>query len=80
MVFKRQIFPFILLAEARNLLQDARNLLQDAPNLLQDACNLAQDARTTVSVAQPNLKNDILLFNRQIFPIILFFSTPIFFE
>ena len=51
LLFNRQIFPIILLAEARNLLQDARNLLQDAPNLLLDARNLAQDAPTTVSVA-----------------------------
>ena len=50
-LFNRQIFTIILLAEARNLAQDARNLLQDSCNLSQDAHNLAQDARTTVSVA-----------------------------
>jgi len=44
LLFNRQIFPIILLAEARNLAQDARNLEQDARNLAQDAC-------TTVSVA-----------------------------
>ena len=44
LLFNRQIFQIILLAEARNLVQDARNLAQDARNL-------AQDARTTVSVA-----------------------------
>ena len=43
-LFNRQIFTIILLAEARNLAQDAHNLSQDA-------CNLAQDARTSVSVA-----------------------------
>ena len=52
LLFKRQIFPILLLSEARNLAQDARNLAQDARNLEQDARNLAaQDARTTVSVS-----------------------------
>ena len=44
LLFNRQIFPIILLADAHNLAQDARNLSQDARNL-------AQDARTTFSVA-----------------------------
>ena len=61
-----QIFPIILLVEARNQAQDARNLAQDARNL-------AQDARNTLPYLLPNLTRIMifLLFNRQIFLIIL---------
>jgi len=61
-----------LAQDASNLAQDARNLAQDARNLLQDARNLAQDART-IQYLLPNLTRIMifLLFNSQIFPIIL---------
>ena len=60
------------MAEARNLAQDARNLLQDARNLAQDARNLSQDARN-LAYLLPNQTwiMIFLLFNWQIFPIIL---------